>query len=77
MIKELTGNIVDIFQTSIVKLKRYVRYCLIESLDNWRVNFIKEITNLNQNVPVLENDKSESFMNIDELDEILNFICNS
>ena len=77
MIEELTGNKVDIFQTSIVKLKRYVRYCPIEGQDNWRVNFIKEITNLKQNVLVLENDKSESFMSIDELDEILSFICTS
>ena len=77
MIEELTGNKVDIFKTSIMKLKRYVRYCPIESQDNWRGNFIKEITNLKQNVLVLENDKSESFMSIDELDEILNFICTS
>ena len=76
-IEELTGNKIDLLKTSIRRLKKSTKFCIPDSHEKWRVNLIKEISNIKQNLLVLENDSSNSSLSTDELNEILNFTCTS
>ena len=76
-IEELTGNKIDLLKTSIRRLKKSTKFCIPDSHEKWRVNLIKEISNIKQKVLVLENDSSNSSLSTDELNEILNFTCTS
>ena len=56
-------------------MKKKIKFCQIMDEDRWRVDFVKEIVNLQYNVLVLNED--EQALDTDELNEILDFICTS
>ena len=50
-------------------LKNKLRFCDINNADKWRVNFMKELVNIKQNV--LTFDQDDSFLSDDQLNYIL------
>ena len=65
----------NIEEVDVNEMKKKVEFCQILDEDRWRVNFVKEIVNLQYNVLVLNED--EQALDTDELNEILDFICTS
>ena len=57
-------------------LRNRIKFCDVSENDKWRINMIKEIVNINQNVleskPTKEDD--DSFLTSDQLSEILDFV---
>ena len=56
-------------------LKNKLRFCDINNADKWRVNFMKELVNIKQNV--LTFDQDDSFLSDDQLNYILVYITTS
>ena len=56
-------------------LKNKLRFCDINNADKWRVNFMKELVNIKQNV--LTFDQDDSFLSDDQLNDILVYITTS
>ena len=54
------------------EIKRKYKFCEIEMEDKWKVDFVKEITNIKQNVLELENDDNR--LTTKELDDIINHL---
>ena len=65
----------NIEEIDVNAMKKKVRFCQILDENRWRVDFVKEIVNLQYNVLVLNED--EQALDTDELNEILDFICTS
>ena len=65
----------NIEEVDVNAMKKKVKFCQILDEDRWRVDFVKEIVNLQYNVLVLNED--EQALDTDELNEILDFICTS
>ena len=74
-IQDQIGNYCDLLAVSPSWLKRKLNFCEINSEDIWKVDLIKEVTNIRHNVLFLEHeDSGESFLVNDQLKEILNFV---
>ena len=56
-------------------LKNKLKFCEIDNADKWRVNFVKELINIKQNV--LTFDQDDSFLSDDQLNYILVYITTS
>ena len=65
----------NIEEIDVNAMKKKVKFCQILDENRWRVDFVKEIVNLQYNVLVLNED--EQALDTDELNEILDFICTS
>ena len=63
----------DIFDIKINEIKRNYRFCDTDKTDEWKIDFVKELVNLKQNVFELE----EDIMTEEELDEILAYLTTS
>ena len=57
------------------EMKKNYKFCEMKPEDDWKVNIVKEITNIKQNV--LELETSEVEFTVAELNEILDLICTS
>ena len=65
----------NIEEIDVNAMKKKVKFCQILDENRWRVDFAKEIVDLQYNVLVLNED--EQALDTDELNEILDFICTS
>ena len=68
VINRKTGYKFDILTVAPEKIKKSLKFCEIKKQDKWRVNMIREVTNIKQNVLTLEGFSSE------ELDELIECI---
>ena len=56
-------------------LRNTLKFCELHDDDQWRVDMIKEITNIKQNILELTPDEEEdSFLTSEQLEEILHFV---
>ena len=67
----------EIGSSSILKMKpreikRRYKFCEIQGEDDWKINFVKEITNIKQNVLELEPDDNR--FTTEELNDLLNYL---
>ena len=69
------GHQKDILTVNPDSLKNKLRFCDINNADKWRVNFMKELVNIKQNV--LTFDQDDSFLSDDQLNDILVYITTS
>ena len=69
------GHHNDILTVNPDSLKTKLKFSEIAYADKWRVNFVKEITNIKQNV--LTFDQDDSFLTDDQLNDILVYITTS
>ena len=65
----------DIFKVNPLDIKKNLKFSSLSNENAWRINFVKELTNLKQNS--LSLDMHENSLTIEELDEILDYICTS
>lgn len=63
----------DIFSIKIDKIKDSLKFCEVEETNRWKIDFVKEIVDVKQNV--LELDKN--LMTEEELEEILVYLTTS
>ena len=76
MIKDMIGHGQDILSINPTWLRKKIKFCEISEQEKWRVNFIKEITNINQMVLKLPATEDEdSFLSSEQLNEILEHLC--
>ena len=65
----------DIFLIKPKSLKNDLKFCEIEANEKWRIKMIKEIVNIKKNI--VDFDSIENSPSIEELEEILDFVCSS
>ena len=65
----------DICTMKIKDVKKTYKFCEVSSQDTWKVSFVREITNIKQNILNLE--AHDNQFSTEELDEIINFIVTS
>ena len=65
----------DILDASPTWMKKNIKFSEIRNEDKWRVDLIREITNINQQV--LQFDSEDSFLSSDQLQEIVDFVSTS
>ena len=63
----------DIFEVNPLLIKKSLKFNTITEENFWRVNLIKELTNVKQNILAL--DDHENSLTNEELDEILEYVC--
>jgi hypothetical protein len=63
----------DIFGVNPLLIKKNLKFNNITEENAWRVNLVKEFTNVKQNILTL--DKHENSLTIEELYEILEYVC--
>ena len=64
----------DIFKIKPHEIKSKLKFCEIPAEEKWRTQLIKEIVNINQNALAL--DQHENALSSEDLQEILDYICN-
>ena len=65
-----TGFRFDILSVTPNLLKRSLKFCEMKTEDKWRINMIKEVTDIKQNLLKLEGEGFSS----EELDELIEYI---
>ena len=65
----------DIFKVDVTKVRNDLEFCKTKQEDEWRLNFVKEIVNIKNNI--LNLDQNENNLTTEELEEILEYICTS
>ena len=65
----------DIFKVNVTKVRNDLEFCETKQEDEWRLNFVKEIVNIKNNI--LNLDQNENNLTTEELEEILEYICTS
>jgi hypothetical protein len=76
MIKDIIGHDYDILLIIPAWLWNKVKFCEISEQEKCRVNFIEEITNINQmvlNLPATADE--DSFLTSEQLNEIIEHLC--
>ena len=63
----------DIFKINPLNIKKNLKFNTISEENAWRVNLVKELTNVKQNT--LSLDEHENPLTNEELDEILDYVC--
>ena len=63
----------DIFGVNPLLIKKNLKFNNITEENAWRVNLVKELTNVKQNILTLDNHKNS--LTIEEFDEILEYFC--
>ena len=57
-------------------MKNHMKFCKLPKEEEWRVKFIKEMTNVKQHNLSIEFDNGD-FMTNDEIDELISFVATS
>ena len=60
----------DIFKIRVGQMKTNYRFCDLAKTDEWKIEFVREIVNMKQNILELD----QSGMTNEELDEIINYV---
>ena len=63
----------DIFKVKKSDMKKKVKFAQMQPEDQWKIQLVKEITNVKQNVLYLEENENGQFT-IEELSEIMNYV---
>ena len=63
----------DIFKVKKKYVKKNFKFAPIQPADEWKVQFVKELTDVKQNVLSIPDDQNGQFIP-DEQDEILNYV---
>ena len=63
----------DIFKVKKTSIKKSFKFSPIQPADEWKVQFVKELTDIKQNVLSIPDDQNGQFT-LDELNEILNYV---
>ena len=71
----LGPSCVDILDASPTWMKKNIKFSEIRMEDKWRVDLLREITNINQQV--LQFNSEDSFLSSDQLQEIVDFVSTS
>ena len=66
----------NILIVSITHMKNQMKFSQIPKEEEWRVNFIKELTNVKQHNLSIEFDNG-NFMTNDEIDDLISFVATS
>ena len=75
MVKDMIGHQHDLLSVKPGWLRNTLKFCELHDDDQWRVDMIKEITNIKQNILELTPDEEEdSFLTSEQLEEILHFV---
>jgi hypothetical protein len=72
---KLGPSCVDILDASSTWMKKNIKFSEIRNEDKWRVDLLREITNINQQV--LQFISEDSFLSSDQLQEIVDFVSTS
>ena len=74
-IQERIGTYDSLLNINTKQLKSKLKFCPIENADVWKVNLIREITNINHSILQIEpTDESDIFLTKDQLKEIVNYV---
>ena len=65
----------NIFDANPKTIKKELKFCEIKEDDAWRVNLVKEMINIKQNILTL--DQNEHALSNEELEEILDYVCST
>ena len=78
----VTGRNIEFIQSQVpnssilkmksIEFKKQYKFCEMKTEDEWKLNFVKEIVDLKQNVLQIQDGPDQ--LTTEELDEILNFI---
>ena len=68
-----TGH-TDIFKVKVNDLKKTLKFCEIQEEDKWKVNLIKELTNVNQGLMSLVAENQENLLSNEEILEIIEYV---
>ena len=72
---DMIGHQYNLMKINPKWLKNRITFCETEDDNKWRINIIKEIVNVNQNVLELSSsEENDSFLTRKELEEILEFV---
>ena len=63
----------DIFKVNPLNIKKNLKFNTISEENAWRVNLVKELTNVKQNI--LSLDENENSLTTEELEEIIEYVC--
>ena len=75
---DMIGHQYDLMKINPKWLKNKITFCEAEDNNKWRINMIKEIVNVNQNVlEFSSSEENDSFLTRKELEEILEFVSTS
>ena len=69
-ILDKTEDRYDVFSLTQTVMKKYLKFCEIMDEDKWRVNMLREITNIRQGVLQLNGES----LSDDEFDQLVEFI---
>ena len=78
-VENKVGVSCDLLKVSSGWLKSRIKFCDISMNEMWRVNLIKEITNINQNALMFHDGEEceDSFLTRNQLQEIVDFVSAS
>ena len=75
-IQGIIGRNKDLFSVGRNWMKKNISFCKIDPADQWRVELIKEITNIRQGTLYLD-DRDDNFLSSDQFKSILDFVSSS
>ena len=67
----------DIFKVKVTELKKKYKFCAILEENKWKVDVIKELTDVKQGSVYLEDEDGGNFLTRAEIDQILTHISAS
>ena len=67
----------DIFKLKVSEIKKNYNFCVIEEENKWKVEIIKELTDVKQGSVYLEDEDGGNFLSRSEIDQILTHISTS
>ena len=68
-----TGH-TDVFKVKVNDLKKSLKFCEIQEEDKWKVNLIKELTNVNQGLMSLVAENQENLLSNEEIHQIIEYV---
>ena len=74
-IQEIIGTYDSLLKINTKQIKSKLKFCPIENADVWKINLIREITNINHSILQSEpTDESGIFLTKDQRKEIVNYV---
>ena len=64
----------DIFKVKVSELKRDFKFCAIGEGDKWKVEVIKELTNVKQGSVHIDDENGGNLLTTSEIEEIINYV---
>ena len=64
----------DILKLKASDIKRKFKFCEIKNEDKWKVDLIKELTNVKQGSAFIDDNEEENFLSRTEIEDIINYV---